>query len=156
MGEPETMDGAAKQRVEQALRARVAADVGSSRRAVAGERSASALDPESSYSNDDLSQSDEAGELAGLLQSAEEHRQGALGRLDELDFGLKSTVSPGAIVAFGGDHYVVGVVAEAFECDGVTYEGISSDSPIFASIKGLRAGDRFTFHGLEHRIDLVA
>jgi hypothetical protein len=156
MGEPETMDGDAKQRVKDALRARVAADVGSSRQAVAGERSAAELDPESSYSNDDLSQSDEAGELAGLLQSAEERREGALGRIDDLDFAPKTTVVPGAIVAFGGDHYIVGLVAEAFECDGVTYEGISSHSPIYASIKGLRAGDTFTFHGQEHRIDLLA
>jgi hypothetical protein len=65
-------------------------------------------------------------------------------------------VVPGAIVAFGGDHYVVGTVADEFACDGVTYEGISADAPLYAVIKGLRAGDSFTFNGQEHRVDAVA
>jgi hypothetical protein len=156
MGESEMLDGVAKQRVKAALRALVEADLRSSRQAVADERSAAELDPESSYSSDDLSQSDEGGELAGLFAGAVDRKEVLLGRIDALDFGPQSAVVPGAIIAFGGDHYVVGVVADAFDCDGVTYEGISADSPVYAAIKGLRGGDSFTFNGHEHRIDLVA
>ncbi|MGH3413464.1 MAG: hypothetical protein ACRDPH_10340 [Marmoricola sp.] len=149
------MDAGAKQRVKDALRARVEAELGSSRRAVSGERSASALDRESSYSVDDVSQSDEDGELAGLLEEAGQRRETALAGIGQLDFRPRDTVAPGAIVAFGGRHYVVGMVADEFECDGTTYEGISSDSPVYARISGLHAGDTFAFDGHEHRIDLV-
>jgi hypothetical protein len=150
------MDADAKQRVKDALRARVATELSSSRAAVAGDRSAAGLDPDSSYTSDDLSQSDARSELAGLLAGAVERQAGALARIDALDFGPTSTVVPGAIIAFGGDHYVVGVVSDAFDCDGVTYEGISAESPVYASIRGLRVGDTFSFNGHEHRLELVA
>ena len=150
------MDADAKLRVRDALRARIEAQLGSSREAAADQRSAAELDPDSSYTSDDLSKSDEDGELAGLLESAEERRADLLTMIDGLDFGPHDTVVPGAIIAFGGDHYVVGTVADEFACDGVTYEGISADSPVYAVIHGLRAGDTFTFHGQEHRVDLVA
>ena len=65
-------------------------------------------------------------------------------------------MAPGALVGFDGERYVVGVVAEAFECDGVTYEGLSSDSPIYASLKGLGLGDTFSFGSREHHVDFLA
>ena len=150
------MDADAKLRVRDALRAIVVAQLGSSRQAAADQRTAAEIDPDSSYTADDLSQSDEEGELAGLLGDAEVRQAGLLRTLDGLDFRPQETVVPGAIVAFGGDHYVVGTVADEFSCDGVTYEGISADSPLFAAIKGLRAGESFTFNGQEHRVDVVA
>ncbi|SRR6266545_2545482 len=156
MGEPAKLDEAAKQRVKQALKAQVEAQLRSSGETAANQRSAAELDHGSSYTVDDLSQSDEEGELSRLHGAIGQRQRAALARIDALDFGPTDVVAPGAIIAFGGDHYVVGVVAGGFECDGVTYEGISSDSPIYASIKGLRAGDTFTFNGQEHRIDLVA
>jgi hypothetical protein len=150
------MDGEAKLRVRDALRARVEIQLSSSTQAVADERSAAELDSTSSYTSDDVSQSDKEGELAGLLGGSEDHQLGVLRTIDGLDFGPQRTVVPGAIIAFGGDHYVVGVVAEAFDCDGITYEGISADSPVYAVIRGLSVGDSFTFNGHEHRLDLVA
>ncbi|KQY61793.1 MULTISPECIES: hypothetical protein [unclassified Nocardioides] len=156
MNESASFDQAAKQRVRQALEARAADHLRSFENTVRQERSAAELDQEATHSVDDLSQSDEQGELSGLLGAAEDHQQAGLARIDDLDFGPKDTVGPGAIVGFGGDRYVVGVVASAFECDGVTYEGISTDSPIYASVEGLRVGDTFNFGGREHRIDLVS
>ncbi|WP_052594881.1 hypothetical protein [Luteipulveratus mongoliensis] len=156
MSEPTALDGEAKQRINAALRARAEREVSSSREAVADEHAAADLDQDSSYAVDDLSQSDEAGDLSGLYGGAEEREKGVLKILDALDFGLQTTVVPGAVVAFGGDHYVVGVAADAIEVDGVTYEGISADSPVFEAIKGLSAGDTFTVNGQEHRLDVVA
>lgn len=152
---PAKFDDSAKQRVKDALKAHGEAQLEASGQAVSSERSAAELDPEAPYSSDDLSQSDAAGELHGLLESAHERQLADLAAVDRLDFGVKDVVEPGAIVAFGGDHYVVGVVADAFECDGVAYEGISTESPVFHAIAGLRAGDTFTFNGHEHRLDLV-
>lgn len=156
MGETVRIDDAAKQRVKEALVARAAEELRSSRRAAADERVGAERDTESSYTNDDLSQSDEGGEMAGLLEDAADRKEALIATIGALDFGPRSVVGPGAIVAFGGDHYVVGVVSDAFECGGVTYEGISSDSPVYAAIEGLHEGDTFTFNGQEHRIDLVA
>jgi hypothetical protein len=156
MGEPAVMDSVAKQRVKDALLAQVEAELQASRASVAREDSAAKLDADSSYSVDDQSQADEAGDLGGLFEGIEERQAGTLGRIADLDFGPKTEVSPGAIVGFDGDRYVVGVVAAAFECDGITYEGISPDSPIYATLKGLQPGDTFTFDAREHRIDTVA
>ena len=145
-----------KQLVKDALMAQATAELGSSRAASAAEHASGELDQDSSFSVDDLSQSDEGEELSALLDDVEKSRADSASQLDGLDFGPKDTVVPGAIIAFGGDHYVVGVVAAAFDCDGVTYQGISADAPIYTSIEGLRAGDTFTFNGHEHRIDLVS
>lgn len=155
MAEPVKLDDAAKQRVKDALRAHIGAQLAASDAAASAERSGAELDQDSSYSSDDLSQSDEAGELHELLEAAEEKQRADLAAIDGLDFGAKDAVEPGAIVAFGGDHYVFGVVADGFDSDGVTYEGISADSPVGRVIAGLRAGDTFGFNGQEHRLDLV-
>jgi len=155
MAEPVRLDAAAKQRVKDALKAHISAQVGASEAAKSTERSGAELDRESSYTSDDLSQSDAAGELHGLLEAAEEKQRADLASIDELDVSAKDAVEPGAILAFGGDHYVFGVVADAFDSDGVTYEGISADSPVGKVIAGLRSGDTFSFNGQEHRLDLV-
>lgn len=156
MTEPATLDAAAKQRVKDALTALSAAQVQASAETVAVEGSAAELDQESAFRVDDQSQSDEDGELRGLNDAVEERQQANLAQVEALDFGPKTVVEPGAIIAFGGDHYVVGVVASAFESDGVTYEGIAADSPIYAAIEGLEQGATFTFNDHSHTIDLVA
>ena len=156
MSEPTAMDGAAKQRVKDVLIAQVEADLRSSRADVAEHDSAAQLDPDVADSVDDLSQSDEAGDLGGLLGAVGDRQKATLTRIDNLDFGVKTAVVPGALVGFDGARYVVGVVAAAFECDGVTYEGLSSNSPIYASLDGLRLGDTFSFNDREHRIDFLA
>ena len=149
------LDAAAKQRVKDALKAHANAEIAASGDAESAEHSAAELDQDASYSSDDLSQSDEAGELSVLLGDAREQQQANLARIDQLDFGVKEVVEPGAIIAFGGESYVVGVVASTFECDGVSYEGISADSPIYAAIEGLRGGDAFTFNDHQHHLDMV-
>lgn len=156
MSEPTQWDGAAKQRVKETLIARVEAQLEASREAIADERSAAELPEVAVESVDDLSQSDEAGDLHGLFEGAAEHQAALLAQIEALDVSPKQTVEPGAIVAFDGDHYLVGVVAEEFDCDGVTVEGISTDSPVYAAAQGLGAGDSFTLNGHTHRIDLLA
>lgn len=156
MSERAVMDEVAKQRVKDALIVQAETELRLSRASAAGQDSAAELDPDSSYSVDDQSQSDEAGELGGLFEGIEDRQEGVLAQLKDLDFGLKTVVGPGAFVGFGGARYIVGVVAAAIASDGVTYEGISSDSPIYASLIGLRVGDTFTFDGHEHRVDFLA
>jgi transcription elongation GreA/GreB family factor len=156
MGEPAQLDSDAKQRIKDALVAQAEADLSGSRASVAHEDSAARLDQDSSFAVDDQSQADVAGDLGRLLESNEERQAGILMRIDELDFGPKTEIGPGAVISVDGDRYVVGVVASAFDCDGAMYEGISSDSPIYAALRGRHAGDTITFHGHEQHIDFVA
>ena len=93
------MDADAKLRVRDALRIRVEAQLGSSHQAAVDQRSAAEIDPDSTYTADDLSQSDVDGELARLYEGAEDRQAGLLTTIDGLDFGPQDTVVPGAIVA---------------------------------------------------------
>jgi len=156
MTEPAAMDGAAKRRVKDVLLAQAEAALRSSRGGIAEQDSAAMLDADVPDSVDDLSQSGEAGDMGELLETVEDRQKEILTRIEGLDFGPKTAVAPGALVGFGGTRFVVGVVAAEFECDGVTYEGLSSDSPIYAALEGLRLGDTFTFGGHDHRIDFLA
>ncbi|HET6987343.1 MAG TPA: hypothetical protein VFI00_12040 [Kribbella sp.] len=150
------MDGDAKQRVKDALIAQAEAELRTSHADVAEHDSAAHLDQDVADTVDDLSQSDEAGDLGALLDDVQDRQKATLTRIENLDFGVKDEVGPGALVGFDGARYVVGVVAAAFECDGVTYEGLSADSPIYAALKGLRLNDTFAYGGHEHRIDFLA
>lgn len=156
MSESTTIDGPAKLRVKEALleqaRAAVAALAGRATEVQAAARS----HEDDTYQSDDLSQSDEAGDLTALFEQSEARRQEALDQVERLDFTPSDVVGPGALVGFGGSRFVVGVVADEFECDGATYEGISTESPIYERIEGLRLGDEFEFNGRRDRIDFLA
>ncbi|WP_285723938.1 hypothetical protein [Psychromicrobium xiongbiense] len=149
------MDNTAKQQVKDALKAQAERDLASLGVEVSREHSAAELDQTDSFSVDDLSQSDDAGDFVGIYEGIEDRQKAVIATIDALDVSLTDTVRPGAIVAFDGSRYVVGVVAESFDCEGESYEGIAVDSPVFAVINGLHAGDSFTVNGTEHRLDLV-
>ncbi|GAA1526433.1 hypothetical protein [Nocardioides humi] len=150
-----TWDAARKERVHAELRRRAEEALATARAAVADEQDAAELDQADVHDVDALSQSDEGGDLAGLYGGVVAHRERLLAQIDALDMAPSDVVADGAIVAFGGDHYVVGVAADAFEVDGVAFEGIAADAPAYAAIAGLREGDGFTLGGAEHRLDLV-
>lgn len=157
MDEP-TMDTAAKLRVRDALVARARAALAGFQGpdgSVAEEHAAAERSGSGATTVDDLSQADEAGDLHGLFEGSEAHAESALKHLESLDFSVTEVVRPGAIIAFEGERFVVGVLATEFDCDGTTYEGITSDAPIYDAIAGLRAGDTFEFAGRTHTLDLV-
>jgi transcription elongation GreA/GreB family factor len=151
-----TMDHGAKQHVKDALLERARAQFAASEESAEEHESAAELDQDSSLSVDDLSQADAAGGLTELFEESAAKQQADIATIEALDMGPKTTVSPGAIVGFDGGRYLIGVVADSVEVDGVTYEGISSDSPIHAAIEGLALGDSFTFRERTHTIDFLA
>lgn len=151
----QSMTAAAKQQVKDALISAARAALSSSDENMQTLLSAAEVDQDSSSSVDDLSQADSSRDLTTLFGETAADQRAGLRRIEELDFGPKDRVEPGAIIGFGGRHYVVGVVAEAFDCGGITYEGVSSDSPIYATIKGRREGDTFAFRGQHQRLDVV-
>lgn len=79
----------------------------------------------------------------------------ALDEIRRIDFGAKSEVGEGAAVRFNGRWYVVAASTVAFECDGVTYMGISKQAPIYAAIEGKSKGQTFTFGGRTIEIEEV-
>lgn len=150
------MDTAAKARVRDTLLARARDEVAAAQTNVEAERAAGKLDQDSSFSVDDQSQTDEAGDLAALFEQAVARQQADVAGIERLDFGPRDSIGPGAIIGLDGARYVVGVVAEALECDGVTYEGMSIDSPLYAALAGHRAGETVSFRSRDHHIDFVA
>ncbi len=144
-----------KQTIRAALRDRAEEELQASRQVAAARASAARLDEDASYDVDDLSQSDESGELSGLQDDAVARQERVLAQIDELDLAVREIAGPGAVVAFGGDHYLVGVVAPELDVDGLRIGGIAADSPVAAAIAGKRAGETFTVNGVEQRLDLV-
>ncbi|MFV0460821.1 MAG: hypothetical protein ACK5MT_18855 [Actinomycetales bacterium] len=151
-----TMDATAKQRVKAALLAQLRTGISSTEHTVRSEQAASDPVPDESYSVDDQSQAYEAGDLTALFEREAAGQQDELERVEALDFALTERVGPGAIVGFGGARYVVAAVSAPFDSDGVSYQGISTDAPIYQAIAGLGVSDRFTFRDREHSIDFLA
>lgn len=151
----QTIDQTTKRAVLEAVREQANAALAASRERFGHERAAAEVDQDDSVALDDLSQSDEAGDLAGFAADAIAEGEATLATLDQLDLAATDVVRAGAVVAFDGARYLVGVAAAAVTVDGVPYEGISADSPVFAAIDGKRAGETFTVAGTDHTLDLV-
>ncbi len=151
-----TMALDAKRQVLAALVAHVNNRLSETERTVSAHRDASDIDQDSSFSIDDLSQADAAGDLTALFEQSTARQRATLRAIETLPDGQCDRVGPGALVGFGGARFVVGVTADAFTADDHIYEGISKDAPIYSAIEGLAVGDSFDFRGATHRIDFLA
>jgi hypothetical protein len=156
MADPTSLSLTTKLRVKDALLDHARAELRAQIDSADNERDAGQLDHDTSLEVDDISQADEAGDLESLLADSATKQKQLVERIEDLDFTHTDRVAAGAIVGFGGLRYVVGVAVGPFQSDGVTYEGIALDSPVYAEIEGLRVGDRFALEGVEQRIDVVA
>lgn len=151
-----SLDVTTKMRVKDAMLDRARAELRAQVDNADTERDAGQLDQDTSLTADEISQAYEAGDLEGLSADSAAQQQRVVEQIEGLDFTQTDRVAAGAIVGFGGLRYVVGVGVGPFDCDGVTYEGIAVDSPVYAEIEGLRVGDSFSLEGHEQRIDIVA
>lgn len=149
------IDEQTKQRVAGAVRAEVAAALAASRERYEQQQAASELDQDGTIAPDDLSQADQAGDLAGFAGDAIAEAEATLAAIDALDLSATDAVRPGAVVGFGGARYLVGVAAAPVTVDGVEYEGVSADSPVFAAIDGRHAGETFVVNDTEQTLDEV-
>jgi hypothetical protein len=156
MSDRTTIDEASKLRIRDALLVHARHELGALSDQVEDEHAAAELDQDTSLEVDDTSQSYEAGDLHALYGRSVARQSASVRHIESLDFAHTDVVVAGAIVGVDGRRYVVGVASAPFECDGVTYEGIASDSPIFTHIQGLRVGDTFEFMGQKQHIVFVA
>lgn len=64
-----------------------------------------------------------------------------------LDFGPTQVVKPGALVKVSDRYVVIAVPVPILRIGEIEISGISSDSPLFQAMEGLRAGDEFEWNG---------
>ncbi|TDT30845.1 hypothetical protein CLV29_2251 [Naumannella halotolerans] len=151
-----TMDAAAKQRVREALLAQLQAQLEASQESIAVETEGAQIDEEDDHREDDTAQSYEYGDKAGVLEEFAAGQEQRAETAEDLDFSLTDVVRPGAIVGFDGNRYIAGVVSDAFDVDGITYEGISADAPAYQALEGKHLGDGFSIGDRGHTIDFLA
>lgn len=73
--------------------------------------------------------------------------------LDEFDISAENTeVSPGAIVITNQLNFFIGISTDKIEIDGITIVGISTNAPIYASMKNLHQNDSFKFNETAYQI----
>ena len=150
------MDDATKQQVKADLVEEARTRLASARQTLEVEDDATQIDDTEPMDAEDRAQGDEVEDRRLRREEATRRLKDDLSRLEDLDVSVVDRVGPGAIVSFGGGHYVVGVVSAPVESGGVTYEGLSTDAPAYEQIQGLQAGDTFTLGGREQRLDDVS
>lgn len=115
----------------------------------------SRLDDREAHDKDDIADARESADLAAAFDHPVHAHHAKIDAIENTDFSVTDTVRPGAAVSFGDRHFIVVVSTARFECNGRTYMGISTQSPIYKAMDGLRAGDSFTFNGREVVLDEV-
>lgn len=115
----------------------------------------SQLDEREVHDKDDLVASRESRDLAAAFDAPVQAHHAKVDAIENTDFSLTDTVRPGAAVSFGGRNFIVCVSTTRFEANGKTYMGISTQSPIYLAMAGLKTGESFTHNGAEVVIDDV-
>lgn len=115
----------------------------------------SQLDERETHDKDDLAASRENADLAAAFDTPVHTHHAKIDVIENTDFSVTDTVGPGAVVSFNNRNFIVSVSTTRFDVDGVTYMGISTQSPIYKAMAGLEAGDSFTHNGQEIEIEDV-
>lgn len=113
------------------------------------------LDDREAHDKDDIADARESADLAAAFDHPVHAHHAKIDAIENTDFSLTDTVRPGAVVSFNNRHFVVIVSTVKFDCNGETYMGISTQSPIYKAMEGLRSGESFTFNGREITLDDV-
>ncbi|MFC3614283.1 hypothetical protein ACFORG_10970 [Lutimaribacter marinistellae] len=113
------------------------------------------LSDRETHDNDDMAIARENADLAHAFEAPVQTHHGKIDAIENTDWSLSDTVGPGAVVSFGGRNFVVCVSTQRFEVDGETYMGISTQSPIYQAMAGLKEGETFTHNGKDVEIESV-
>jgi hypothetical protein len=148
-----TMD---KSLIKQTLLSLESADLRSDRKQYFDYVAEARLDRSEPIEDDEQAHAEFASDLSEALDDALHDHTDKLDKLSKVDFGPKSSVTEGALVRLSGRYFVIAVATGKFTCDGREIMGISTMAPIFAAIKGARAGDTVEFNGRKLLIEDVA
>jgi len=114
--------------------------------------SASNIDEADTLDPEDLSQQTEFKEMQLRMKFHLEQVNGQLSRLQELTNKKVNTVEAGAIVETERNLLFIGVSCPSIPVDGKEILGISTETPIFAALKGKTTGDSFKMGKDEYSI----
>lgn len=119
---------------------------------VAGAR----LDRSEPIEDDEQAQAELASDLSEALDDSVHDHAHKIETLEKIDFGPKSSIQEGALIKLSGRYFIVAVSTGKFSCDGEDVMGISTMSPIFAELEGMRSGESLDFSGRRLVVDEVA
>jgi hypothetical protein len=105
------------------------------------------LDERDNPDKEDIAESRINSDQAAALENPVHVHESKIDALENMDFSVTDTAGLGAVVKVNGTHYVIAVSTTKFECDGVTYMGISEGSPIVKAMDGLKKGEKFELNG---------
>ena len=110
------------------------------------------LDDREGHDKDDIAVSRENADLAAAFDAPVHAHHAKIDVIENMDFAVTDTVGPGAVVRFKDRSLIVVVSTSKFDLDGHSYMGISTQSPMFKAMDGLKAGDSFNLNGRKFTI----
>lgn len=113
------------------------------------------IDEEATHDPEDYSHQFESQELEQLINVQLNKTKRSLDFLKSIDFSAKKTVSLGAIVETNKTNFFIGFSTIPFETNDGEIVGISLSSPIYPIMADKKAGERFTFSGIEYNIENI-
>jgi hypothetical protein len=116
---------------------------------------AARLDPLEPIESDEQAQAETAADLAESFDDKVHGYASKIAVLNQIDFGPKGEVGPGAVVRVEKRFLVIGISTGAFECEGRSYIGISTSAPIYAAMEGKVAGETCSFKGRDLTVSEV-
>ena len=114
------------------------------------------LGNEESYDNNELSNVSSQIEEANAINEALHFAEDEMNQLMFLQFSgdqLNTQAEQGAVVITNAATFFISVSIEQFRVDRDIFIGLSVFSPLFLAMKGLTAGEKFTYGGREYRIN---
>jgi hypothetical protein len=117
--------------------------------------SASNIDESDTLDPEDLSQQTEFKEMHMRMKFHLEQVKAQLTRLNELTNKKVGTVEAGAIVETNQNLLFIGVSCPAIPMDGKDILGISTETPIYATLRGKTKGDTFKMGKEEYVITAI-
>lgn len=108
---------------------------------------ASDLDEDDVIDTEDLSHQGEWQEAAHTVSARIMIAKHQLSQLKALHDDASSEICPGALVSISGKYYLVGVAFPKQVLHNTSIVGISTEAPLYQSIKGKKAGDTINWNG---------
>jgi hypothetical protein len=139
------------EKIEQALERNLA----ELNRALDDYESASNIDEGDTMDPEDLSQQTEYKEMQMRMRVQIDQTQAQLNRLKELAGKATNTAEAGAIVRTSKNDIFIGVSFAPFRVDDKELIGITTETPVYASLRGKGKGDTFKLGKEEYTIESI-
>lgn len=110
------------------------------------------IDENATKDPEDYSHQYESSEYERLLKDQVTREKNTLYDLKNMNYGPKDSVTEGAYVRTSNHHFFIGAPTVPFDFGDISVVGISTVSPIYLRMQGLKAGAQFSFRGHDYKI----